>query len=1082
MFSFLQSILPFSKGDLTKVIPSGYVLTDIFEVVSGRRALRYDDFSVEFWAHITESHADNCEFCAATFSMDVMRYIPPIMLKDVIIVKQLLEVRRREWAKAIGVVHKVYMAVNEKLSTEIIEYCLGFYEDAPKGFLAHWNLKQGVTFRILPEQNELPTYGWAPTCVPGVRVALTANFSLPNRLHPLGIAFLSSDRHSDCLALVGYFHHYDPGFTYSFTTPLGWATGSAGYGNGGSRMRLNYERQTHIIQDYKFTHTQQGEPPLFTATLTVINKEGRTLTSLAVATTKAEASEKAAERFYEMQGEKPVVNTTTNKAPVLDLPANPAHIKEQADFLNRLPLPITTPLTPFELSIRNELYGSGLVRTSTVRCGKDYKHYTIAADQFAAVSASTGATFDDFKAAVHEASVLFPAVPTESTTAEAKLYVAIRGDFSEFCDLKHVPVTHVGAHKIIGLHCDFTAVSITSDYSFVPVTVYGSQIIYGSWTVPVVGNSWEHAVAVLESGFKGHADPICTGAIDPQGQLQAGYIQRKKAAAEKALRKLAGPHGCTLQYTRPGKPAVREILVTKVNKLVVEASARELLKTALMTQLSQRSFLFLGVSSQGSTFATTQFIPYVIVPGNYSSLYPGLLVPNVTYPGGGVVYGALPRVSGVSLLDLKGVYTVFPVRTVDRTDAHVYHAYLNVTFPFPTITLAEAALYAIENWQAQSGSPSTIFFGTAINSSEFSASQSPVEMRCEWAHNLSFETSGAGLLGWGVTQPWTNLSQLQAQSTNIYGLIWHLDGDLLTGYCDASGREQPMQIQRPPGQGQSYNARLRRRLRQQQSQLQQCDVQQRQPPQQQAQRPVIIRDQTPQQSVVREIVREVPMPQRPQRVGRNIRRRERQRIAQALGVPTAELSRLVVGEGRAALTEKPVVEPPLRSEQVSSMFAQSVADPFGTNACIPDGSKNTGCFSFTRNYSLTTGGAVGNVAAICVQFEPNNWVALDVSNNANTFTFPPAGNWAAAPKVAGITPLYVKWRPVSAGIKVHMTGATNNNQGQIILAQIAGSANLTPASFNGQTASYVQDVASKCEITSLKEDMVITWRSEDQED
>jgi len=158
-------------------------------------------------------------------------------------------------------------------------------------------------------------------------------------------------------------------------------------------------------------------------------------------------------------------------------------------------------------------------------------------------------------------------------------------------------------------------------------------------------------------------------------------------------------------------------------------------------------------------------------------------------------------------------------------------------------------------------------------------------------------------------------------------------------------------------------------------------------------------------------------------------------------------------------------------------YAASTADPFACSACIPDGSRNTGCFSVKQDAAITTG-AAGTSNLFAWAPLVNDTSFTDSGSAAVTPTV--AGNWVKAVANPTFFALYAKYRPVSAGLKVTYVGNTQTDSGVIIIGQVSGGVSLS--TFNGASLATATSVFQTYETYPLRNGGKVVWRSESEMD
>lgn len=159
--------------------------------------------------------------------------------------------------------------------------------------------------------------------------------------------------------------------------------------------------------------------------------------------------------------------------------------------------------------------------------------------------------------------------------------------------------------------------------------------------------------------------------------------------------------------------------------------------------------------------------------------------------------------------------------------------------------------------------------------------------------------------------------------------------------------------------------------------------------------------------------------------------------------------------------------------------AMSLADPWSYTACIPDGSRGTGCFAFKETQTIGTG-AAGTCCGIAVEPVPGAFVAVDTGSTSGTPTFAAATTWTAAQGRGTSANQYAKYRSLSAGIQATYMGATNTDSGVIVYGQLAQGSLLS--SLNGATLNSVANVSQWYKTVPLRNGVKLTWRPDDIED
>jgi hypothetical protein len=164
----------------------------------------------------------------------------------------------------------------------------------------------------------------------------------------------------------------------------------------------------------------------------------------------------------------------------------------------------------------------------------------------------------------------------------------------------------------------------------------------------------------------------------------------------------------------------------------------------------------------------------------------------------------------------------------------------------------------------------------------------------------------------------------------------------------------------------------------------------------------------------------------------------------------------------------------------AAMLAHSICNPGGVGACIPDGSKNVGCFTCKGISTISTQTA-GTTIFFAVNLNPGS-LSFGASSAGGTYAV--TGSWASSTAYTALASAYDRYRPVSASIKVTFVGAWNSNGGTVTAGQLP--ATTAPNVFNGGTISSFPSYCPifetwSCSQTSV-DPMLITWRPEDSED
>lgn len=167
------------------------------------------------------------------------------------------------------------------------------------------------------------------------------------------------------------------------------------------------------------------------------------------------------------------------------------------------------------------------------------------------------------------------------------------------------------------------------------------------------------------------------------------------------------------------------------------------------------------------------------------------------------------------------------------------------------------------------------------------------------------------------------------------------------------------------------------------------------------------------------------------------------------------------------------------ARQCVMALAQSMADPWTSSACIPDGSKYVVPFALRRdgNVGPTTAGQVCGIAA---GIQPDA-MYCEMTTSAAGGTLPATLTWSADANLATLRTLYSSVRVVSAGIKVWYTGSTMNDQGVLVVGQLASTTDPL-ANLQGLTSSQLIGESTYSKTFSLREGAKIAWRPESMED
>jgi len=161
-------------------------------------------------------------------------------------------------------------------------------------------------------------------------------------------------------------------------------------------------------------------------------------------------------------------------------------------------------------------------------------------------------------------------------------------------------------------------------------------------------------------------------------------------------------------------------------------------------------------------------------------------------------------------------------------------------------------------------------------------------------------------------------------------------------------------------------------------------------------------------------------------------------------------------------------------------LAFSMANPFESVACIPDGATSVGCFSVKQSFTLSTG-----VGGSCVWFAQGAYPYAQWKADGNvtpTTTSVPSisGDWAAATQVTNIGALYANQRMVSGGIRGTYIGNTQTDGGIIICGRVSGRVSLN--SFTGTSLTAACALFLEYEQYPLRNGFSINWLPETETD
>jgi len=161
----------------------------------------------------------------------------------------------------------------------------------------------------------------------------------------------------------------------------------------------------------------------------------------------------------------------------------------------------------------------------------------------------------------------------------------------------------------------------------------------------------------------------------------------------------------------------------------------------------------------------------------------------------------------------------------------------------------------------------------------------------------------------------------------------------------------------------------------------------------------------------------------------------------------------------------------------ATLLAQSMLDPWASSACIPDGSRGIGCFSVKETGTLSSG-AGGTVCGIALGMNPGAQKYIDsgsVSTNAVV-----TGNWAAASGLSAISAQYSRVRPVSAGLRLTYTGATQTDEGISVAGQVP--AGYALSNYNASGLSTISATEQYYKTVPIRNGVQIVWRPDDMDD
>jgi hypothetical protein len=158
-------------------------------------------------------------------------------------------------------------------------------------------------------------------------------------------------------------------------------------------------------------------------------------------------------------------------------------------------------------------------------------------------------------------------------------------------------------------------------------------------------------------------------------------------------------------------------------------------------------------------------------------------------------------------------------------------------------------------------------------------------------------------------------------------------------------------------------------------------------------------------------------------------------------------------------------------------LACAVLDPFSCSACIPDGRTNSGCFSLKADGQLSTGASTGTCCSIAICPQNGFINKVDSGSTSTTPTF--TGVWSSS-NLATLQAQYQACRPVSCGLRLTFAGATQTDQGTIIVGQAPTDFPLSQLS--AATMQTLSQELSDYRVIPLRNGAEITWRPECMDD
>jgi len=159
----------------------------------------------------------------------------------------------------------------------------------------------------------------------------------------------------------------------------------------------------------------------------------------------------------------------------------------------------------------------------------------------------------------------------------------------------------------------------------------------------------------------------------------------------------------------------------------------------------------------------------------------------------------------------------------------------------------------------------------------------------------------------------------------------------------------------------------------------------------------------------------------------------------------------------------------------SRMLGRSLRDPWNISSCVPDGSMGVGCFTVKQVAQLSTG--TGSSCAFFWFPSFNQSYTDSGSANASpTIT----GSYSLPVNSTAINALYGAYRPVSLGIRGTFIGNTVNDQGILLVGQVA--ADTPPSDFNGKNLTQCQALFQNYKLIPLRSGASTTWTPETMND